>query len=181
MPRKCSVCCLEEYRMQIDVRLRAGESPTALAREFPLSADSLARHAKSHLRHEEKPADADNPFIERLQLLWDRCDEIYVSASKVGNYRGMIDALAKLVAISEALSKLQTGKAGFEGLDLAGKIAYIKKDGEIFRALFDDCIHDADAVIADHPLQTCPSCRGSGHVQLDSLSSTTPAQASITH
>jgi transposase-like protein len=122
MPRKCTVCALEEHLPAIDQRLRDGESVSALAREYSASPDALERHRAKHLRGDSLKVGSS--LTERLELLWTRCDDLYKRSVAVSDVRTAVDALNKLVGIAENLSKVRV-HTGFESLTLDQKVDYV--------------------------------------------------------
>ena len=141
MPRQCSVCNRAEVLMAVNARLLAGESQTELAREFQFSVDALARHAKRHLRHDDKEVTQDSS-LALMQKALRHAEALVDTCSATGDHRGLDSALAKLVAITETIEKLQSkASAGFESLSLREKVRYIKSDEELYRLILDDCVH----------------------------------------
>jgi hypothetical protein len=138
MPRHCNLCSAEEYVLQVDAKIRAGESLASIAKQFGFSEDAVSRHAHNHVR-KEKPSTIADPLnmSARLELLWARADETYVSAAKTGSYKTMTDALGRLVAIAESLSRVNVGKSGFETLSIEGKVTTIMADAPLYMALLD--------------------------------------------
>jgi hypothetical protein len=136
MPRRCSVCAIEEHLLTIDARLRNGESAATIAAEFSVSPDAVERHRKRHV-HADTIA-IDMPLDERLRLLWARVDETYRHATATGDVKVAVDCLGKLTNISEQLSKFEI-RAGFESMDTDRQVDYVMKHdrGRILRALCD--------------------------------------------
>src|SRR6266571_2353202 len=107
MPRKCQ-CCESEYRLQCDSRLKAGESPSALAAEFGLSVDALQRHAKNHL----PKRGPQMTLVERLERALTRAESLVESCSQLGDHRGLDSALKSVTTIIESISKMRTQDVG---------------------------------------------------------------------
>jgi hypothetical protein len=133
MPRRCTICSLEEHLPSIDQRLRDGEAVGALAREYSVSSDAMERHRAKHLRGDSLKVGSS--LSERLELLWTRCDDLYKRSVAVSDVRTAVDALNKLVGIAENLSKVQV-RSGFESLTLDEKVDYIL-NSEVMVALGD--------------------------------------------
>lgn len=105
MPRTCTVCNAAEYLLQIDARLRAGESQTAIAKEFGFSPDAVQRHYARHVRQDKNTGgelDAASIFHE----IAERAGEIARSATLTGDLRGAIDALGRQAAAAESYSRI---------------------------------------------------------------------------
>jgi hypothetical protein len=141
MPRRCECCNSAEILPTLNQRLRAGEPYAVLSREYGLSEDSLRRHHKAHVRGEgATPIDLG----ERLQLLWDRADELYRHALTVSDTRAAIDALSRLTQVTENLSKIQVRQSSaFESMTTAEQVAFISNTPHLFTAWCDFCIRTA--------------------------------------
>jgi hypothetical protein len=141
MPRRCECCNSAEILPTLNQRLRAGEPYALLSREYGLSEDSLRRHHKAHVRGEgATPIDLG----ERLQLLWDRADELYKHAISVADTRGAVDALSRLAQVTESLSKIQVRQSSaFESMTTDEQVEYIRSDSHLFTAWCDFCIRTA--------------------------------------
>jgi hypothetical protein len=141
MPRRCECCNSAEILPTLNQRLRAGESYAALAKVYSLSEDSLRRHHKSHVRGEgATPIDLG----ERLQLLWNRADELYKHALSVSDTRAAIDALSRLTQVTESLAKIQVRQSSaFESMTTAEQVEYIRSTPHLFTAWCDFCIRTA--------------------------------------
>jgi hypothetical protein len=149
MPRLCNVCALEEHRLSIDARLRAGESHAAIAQEFHLSVDSVDRHARNHTKPQDK-AKAKS-VTQRLERIIDRADELYETAIKAGDARGAIQALAKLSDAVQAVARLgATDKVGFEALTLEEQAERVCRTPELLCAVLDAMVSDTGLTFADH-------------------------------
>ena len=143
MSRRCTICDgLQEHTIVIGARIRAGESLAGLAQEFGVSSDAMERHAKNHVRSEQKPRGGD--LEARLELLWARLDEAYLSATKIGEHKAAIEALKQLTGIAEQLAALKKKETSvFENLSLEDKVQYIRNDPGLFVAWCDFCIRTA--------------------------------------
>ena len=141
MPRRCECCNSAEILPTLNQRLRAGESYSLLSRDYGLSEDSLRRHHKAHVRGEgATPIDLG----ERLQLLWDRADELYRHALTVSDTRAAIDALSRLTQVTESLSKIQIRQSSaFESMTTAEQVEYIRSTPGLFVAWLDFCVRTA--------------------------------------
>jgi hypothetical protein len=141
MPRPCTICTgFEEHLPAINQRLRDGESISALAREFGASPDAMERHKANHLRGDS--LQAGSSLSERLELLWQRCDDLYKRSVAVNDVRTAVDSLNKLAGIAENLSKVKV-RAGFESLTLEEKVDYVL-NSEIMVALGDRLVRWQD-------------------------------------
>jgi hypothetical protein len=105
MSRRCQVCNLEEHRLQIDSRIRAGESLAVLAKEFKISVDSLSRHRARHVLRAPKPVSGD--LTARLDSLILRLEETYNSAASRGDHRMMLDSLKQIGTLTAQLVEIE--------------------------------------------------------------------------
>ena len=140
MPRKCSICSLQEHLLAVNQRLRDGESVSALAREYSTSSDAMERHRANHLRGDRLTVNSS--LAERLELLWRRCDDLYQRSIAVSDVRTAVDALNKLVGIAENLSKVQV-HTGFESLSLDQQVDFVM-NSKIMVAISDRIIRGLD-------------------------------------
>jgi hypothetical protein len=136
--RRCLCCNSQEILPTLNQKLRAGESYAVLSHEYGLSEDSLRRHHKAHVRGEgATPIDLG----ERLQLLWDRADELYKHALSVSDTRAAIDALSRLSQVTEHLSKIQVRQSStFETLSVEDQVQYILDTPGLYVAWLDYCV-----------------------------------------
>jgi len=110
MPRPCSVCNLEEYRLQIDQRLRDGESCSVIAEEFNVSEDSVQRHRTRHIRRDLDVKGTLNA-ADILHSIVSETGEIASNARTVGDMRAALQALAQQASAMESLLRLEETKA----------------------------------------------------------------------
>ena len=138
MSRRCSVCNLQEHAVQIAARIRAGEPLAALAKEFEVSVDSMARHARNHVLRSAKPASGD--LISRLENLIGRVEEMFSNASAAGDTRAGLDALGQLIRLTESLIELEKEKAEREQKEQHAQTG----PGLLSVEFLDQCVSAAD-------------------------------------
>jgi hypothetical protein len=122
--RPCQVCCAEEYRLQIDQRLRDGEACTTIAKEFGFSVDSVERHRANHVRKIAKGNGDSHDPATLLHGIITQCAELAATCRSTNDARGAIEAVGKqLSAVTalierESIQKEESKPVASEGLTL---------------------------------------------------------------
>ena len=106
MGRKCSVCT-HPQRESIDRAIVEGQSNRAIARQYGLSKDAVARHAEKHLPAAlvEVAAASESTHVDDL---WTRVSRLILEADELQRHgRRAKDARAWAAGIREARSCLE--------------------------------------------------------------------------
>jgi len=111
MPRACSVC-QHEHRDRIDPVLLAGASYRAIARQFALSKDAVARHCADHLpetlakaQQAADVAHADDLLAE-VRTLQQTALTLLGKAEAAGDLRTALVGVREVRACLELLARL---------------------------------------------------------------------------
>lgn len=111
MPRACTVCTHEE-RDAIDAALVGGGLNRAVARQYGLSKDAVARHRDEHLpvaltaaKGAEDAARADD-LLAQVRQLQVRAHRILEKAEATGDLRAALGAIREARGNLELLAKL---------------------------------------------------------------------------
>ena len=118
MGRRCAVCT-DETRPIVESGIALGESYADLAARTGLSADSIARHAKRHIKGKLTNATS---LEEQLDTWLSRINVLYHAAASIGDSRVQVEAiksalniLASKQAIAEQRAKQEAGNTGSDG------------------------------------------------------------------
>ncbi|MGH9517502.1 MAG: hypothetical protein ACRD3P_17680 [Terriglobales bacterium] len=121
---------------------------STIAAEFGISADSIQRHKRHLAREDAKPQ--ENRTATVLLKALRAAEELLDSTTRLGDHRGMSDALTKITSITQSLERYEAKSSGaFESLSLDEQVTYIRthNDGEIARAYWNWVVNGEDRVL----------------------------------
>jgi hypothetical protein len=178
MPKKpgraCHVCNREEHILEINQRLRDGESCATIAREFNFSQDSVERHRSRHVMQIAKVT--DDPAT-MLHLIIRQTGELASAARLTGDVRGSVDAIARqlsaLTTLIEHEKQTKLESSTPPPLWINGQL---NEDAPVSAMTLADFDRAVQQVIEANPnldfSKRCPMCDQMGSPRLDLI----PAQ-----
>jgi len=122
--------------MQIDARLRQGDSHAAIGRDYNVSVDAVDRHASKHLDAKPKVAQDESSLTAKWVTLYQRAEAIFESTSVQGDSRGALAALARCAEALESSIRLQP-KVGFEALSKQQQAEWVVRDRDLLQKVLD--------------------------------------------
>jgi len=112
MPRPCSVC-VSEQRDSVDKTLITGAANRAVARQFGLSKDAVARHRAEHVAERlataERSADVASAtdLLTELRLLRAKAISLLLKAEREGDYRTALAGVREARGCLELLAEVE--------------------------------------------------------------------------
>jgi hypothetical protein len=99
--RQCGICATPDLALKCDGLLASGYSLIEIASELNVSKFVVSRH-KRHSALKLSDAEAKSLPEDRLETLYDRCDQLFSSLASAGDAKGAADILKTQARLAEA-------------------------------------------------------------------------------
>ena len=99
--RQCTICASAEVALKCDALLASGWSLVEIATELGVSKFVVSRH-KRHSALKLSDAEAKSLPEDRLETLYDRCDQLFSSLAANGDAKAAADILKTQARLAEA-------------------------------------------------------------------------------
>ena len=157
MARACVCCNLQEIRLALDEKIRAGVPFAEIAREYAdykLSPDAVERHAHSHVFRGRHPKTSPTDLLKDIIH---QTAELASSCKATGDARGAIEALSKqLTAVTTLIEREQREQERAEQ-----QARQEQSDGAPSLGWLNDCVQRVEQNLAQAKAlgDVCPLCR----------------------